>query len=111
MNSLNDLIVRAENVGHYAASLAPMNSLSLPEDDPTVSSGENLGTLAVAAYRIYGIQEMKAVIRGYQFGYNKNAQERGNLNIRWTQIREHLYWAIPGATETETRIFDEVMEL
>lgn len=102
MPSLNQLIVRAQQVGRYAADLAHD-----ADGDPasTVSDahhpGDDAGRLVLEAYRCYGVEEMRAVVRGYQGGYNAAAADLGDYVMRWPQIVASIGWALPGATEEE----------
>jgi hypothetical protein len=102
--SLNALIVRAQQAGRQAADLDHGAN-----DQPASGAGEahhpgdDTGRLVLQAYRSFGAEEMKAVVRGYQAGYNARAAELGNLSVGWIEIRNGMRWALPGATGDETR--------
>lgn len=105
MSSVNNLIVRAEKVGRYAADLAhelrmgvavsPGSNAHHPRDDT--------GRLALDAYRTHGAEEMKSVIKAYQAGYNARAQELGNVHVRWVQLKNGIGWDCPGPPRQSTR--------
>lgn len=103
MKSLNELIVRAQHVGQCAADLAHEAGEEGPAS--TVGDahhpGDDTGRLVLAAYRGYGVEEMRAVVRGYQGGYNAAAADLGDYVVRWPQIVAGIGWALPGATEDE----------
>jgi hypothetical protein len=104
MVSLNNLIVRAQRVGRNAADLAH----DIPGDPRSTGGdahlpGEDAARLILAAYRSFGIEETKAVVRGYQAGYNTRAAEHGDFGVRWIDLKVGISWALPGATEDEQR--------
>lgn len=111
MSSINNLIVRAEKVGRYAADLAHDGSHALPPTDKAHHPGDDTGRLALEAFRNHGIEEMKSVIIGYQRGYNARAQELGDVAVRWAQIRKGIAWALPGATKDEEEAIKAGMDL
>lgn len=103
MSSINNLIVRAEKVGRYAADLAHQlnKSVLVSPDSNAHHLGDDAGRLVLEAYRTYGAEEMKSVVRGYQVGYNARARELGTENVRLIQIKNGLRQALPGATDAE----------
>lgn len=103
MSSINNLIVRAEKVGRYAADLAHElhKGAAVIAVGNAHHPGDDTGRLVLEAYRNHGAEEMKSVIKGYQAGYNARAQELGDDHVRWVQIKNGIGWALPGATETE----------
>ncbi|MGO1230549.1 hypothetical protein [Glutamicibacter arilaitensis] len=111
MGSINNLIVRAEKVGRYAADLAHDGSQAFPPTDKAHHPGDDTGRLVLEAFRNYGIEEMNSVIVGYQRGYNARAQELGDSAVRWVQIRNGIGWALPGATEAEEEAIKAGMDL
>jgi hypothetical protein len=102
MQPLNRLIVRAQRVGQHAADLAHG-----PEGAPASTMGDahhpgdDTGRLVLEAYRTYGVEEVKAVLRGYQAGYNARASELGDYVARWIEIKNGITYALPGASEAE----------
>lgn len=103
MSSINNLIVRAEKVGRYAADLAHElhQGAAVLAGGNAHHPGDDTGRLILEAYRTHGTEEMKSVVRGYQAGYNTRAQELGTDHVRWVQIKNGIGWALPGATEAE----------
>lgn len=103
MSSINNLIVRAEKVGRYAADLAHelREGVAVSPGSNTHHPGDETGRLVLDAYRNHGVEEMKSVVKGYQAGYNSRAQELGVDHVRWVQIQNGIGWALPGATEAE----------
>lgn len=106
MQSLNQLIVRAQRVGEYAAKLAHNAGDEGPAS--TVGDahhpGDDTGSLVLEALRNYGIETVPAVVRGYQGGYNARAADFGDTIVRWPEIARGIEWALPGATENEARM-------
>lgn len=111
MSSLNNLIVRAQEVGQYAADLAHASE-GAPAS--TVGDahhpGDDTGRLVLEAYRTYGAEEMLAVVRGYQGGYNARAADFGDYVVRWPEIANGIEWALPGATDEEARAIIEAIK-
>lgn len=103
MSSINNLIVRAQEIGSYAAD----SKHALQEDTAAVTEGnahhpgDDTGRLVLDAYRNHCLEEMKAVVKGYQTGFNTRAQELGDTQVRWVQIKNGMAWALPGATDEE----------
>ncbi|WP_159554330.1 hypothetical protein [Citricoccus sp. K5] len=60
----------------------------------------HVGQLALEACRTFDTGELKAVLRGYQAGYNARASELGDYVVRWIEIK----YGINGAAEEEARI-------
>lgn len=112
MKPLNELIVRAQRVGQYAAELAH----DAGEEGPasTVGDahhpGDDTGRLVLEAYRGYGVETVPAVVRGYQGGYNARAADFGDTVVRWPEIARGIAWALPGATENEARLIITVIQ-
>lgn len=96
---LNQLIVRAQNVGQYASDQA--HALSKSVEGGAHHPGDDTGRLVLEAYRTYGAEDMRAVVRAYQGGYNARAADLGDYVIRWPQIKAGIHWALPGATDQE----------
>lgn len=102
MQPLNRLIVRAQRVGQHAADLAhgaegaPASTMG-----DTHHPGDDTGRLVLEAYRSYGGEEVKAVVRAYQAGYNARAGELGDYVARWIEIKNGIIHALPGACEAE----------
>lgn len=96
---LNQLIVRAQRVGQYAADQA--NAISKSFEGDAHHPGDDTGRLVLEAYRTYGAEDMRAVVRAYQGGYNARAADLGDYVIRWPQIKAGIHWALPGATDQE----------
>lgn len=104
MISLNKLIVRAQCVGQHAADLAHNADRDLVSTvDYAQPPGDDTGRLTLDAYRVFGTEEVKAVLLGYQAGYNARASELGDYVVRWIEIKNGISWALPGATEEEAR--------
>jgi hypothetical protein len=103
MSSINNLIVRAEEVGRYAADLAHelREGVVVAPEHNAHQPGNDTGHLVLEAYRNHGAEEMRSVVKGYQSGYNARAQELGDDHVRWVQIKNGIGRALPGATETE----------
>lgn len=102
--SLNSLIVRAQQTGRLAAGLAhDAEGTPASTVDDAHHPGGDTGRLALEAYRAFGIEELKAVLRGYQAGYNARASELGDYVVRWSEIKNGISWALPGATDEEVR--------
>lgn len=103
MSSINNLIVRAEKVGRYAADLAHelRKGVAISPGSNAHHPGDDTGRLVLDAYRNHGAVEMKSVVKGYQSGYNARAQELGDDHVRWVQIKNGIGWALPGATDAE----------
>lgn len=103
MSAINNLIVRAEQVGRYAADLAHElhQGVCITPNGNAHHPGDDTGRLVLEAYRDHGAEEMKSVVRGYQTGYNARAQELGTDHVRWIQITNGIHWALPGATDAE----------
>jgi hypothetical protein len=103
VSSLNNLIVRAEKGGRYAADLAHelRMGVAVAPGSNEHHPGDDTGRLVLEAYRNHGAEEMKSVIKGYQAGYNARAQELGGDHVRWVQIKNGIGRALPGATEAE----------
>lgn len=104
MTSLNHLIVRAQCVGQHVADLAHDADVDLAS---TVGDahhpGGNAGPLVLEAYRAFGVEEMKAVLRGYQAGYNARAGELGDFVVRWIEIKNGIGRALPVVAEEEAQ--------
>lgn len=104
MTSLNHLIVRAQRVGQHAADLAhdaDVDRVSTWGDDH--HPGGDVGWLVLEAYRAFGVEEAKTVLRGYQASYNGRAGELGDFVVRWIEIKNGMGWTLPGVTEEEAR--------
>lgn len=103
MSSINNLIVRAEKVGSHAAEAAHSIYSGLPVQPGSNAHhpGDDTGRLVLDAYRNHGAEEMKAVVKGYQAGYNAKAAELGDTAVRWIQIKNGIGWALNGATDEE----------
>lgn len=102
--SLNSLIVRAQQAGQLAASLAhDAEGTSASTMGDAHHPGDDTGRLVLEAYRAFGAEELKAVLRGYQAGYNARASELGDYVVRWIEIKNGINWALPGATDEEAR--------
>lgn len=84
MSSINNLIVRAEKVGRFAADLAHElhKGVAVSPNSNAHHPGDDTGRLALDAYRNHGAEEMKSVVKGYQAGYNARAQELGSDHVR-----------------------------
>lgn len=104
MQSLNRLIVQAQRAGRHAADLAHD-----AQENPASTVGEahhpgdDTGRLVLAAYRRYGVEEMRAVVRGYQAGYNGRAADLGVYVVRRPEIKAGIGGALGGATAAEAR--------
>lgn len=72
MASLDDAMVRAEKLGRRAADKgrAARKWSSVMTDTVAPRSGSATGRLALDAFREFGERGMRAVMTGYQAGYN-----------------------------------------
>lgn len=104
MISLNHLIVRAQRAGQHTAELAHHADMGLASTkDDAHHLGGDIGHLALIAYRTFGLEEAKAIMRGYQAGYNARASELGDFVVRWIDLKNGISRTLPGATEEESR--------
>lgn len=97
MDSLNNLIDRAANVGRYAAGLAGDTDLIGDAHHP----GDDTGRLVLEAYREYGAEAVRSVVAAYQFAYNEHAKEHGGQLIEQIHIKNGIGWSLAGATDAE----------
>ena len=103
MNSQNNSISKAQGIGRYAAEQAQASSKGAAVNAGTNSHhpGDDTGKLVLDAFRTEGAEGMKAVVKGYQEGYNARAAELGTESVSWDQIKNGIGWALPGATDEE----------
>lgn len=72
MGSLNDSMVRAEKLGRRAAykTRAALKRSGDRTETGSTRAGITTGLLALNAFREHGEDGMRAVMRGFQAGYN-----------------------------------------
>lgn len=77
MGSLDDAMVRAEKLGRRAADKgrAARKWPSFMTDTGATRSGITTGRLALDAFREYGEDGMRVVMRSYQTGYRGGTQD------------------------------------
>lgn len=101
MSSSNDLIVKARNIGKYAADSAHVTGGTSTISTDTHHPGDDTGRLVLAAYREFGSSAVRPIVEAYQGGYNNQAAEHGDPVIRMAQIKNGIGYALPDATDAE----------
>lgn len=83
MSSINNLIVRAEKMGCYAAERTHgrRTGMTVGHGSTAQHPGDNMARFVIEACRQHGVEEMISVITGYQRGYNARATELGEKMI------------------------------
>jgi hypothetical protein len=98
VNSIDDAIARAKEIGRYEGH----NDKALIPGTNVHQTPHDIGNLVLDIYRDHGVDEVKAVVRSYQEGYNSQAADLGLPTVDWDQIRNGIGLSLPNrATDDE----------
>ncbi|MHA7306638.1 hypothetical protein ACX80E_15585 [Arthrobacter sp. TMN-49] len=109
MSAIVNFIVQAEKIGQYAVNNAHGCGYAFEPGSDAHHPGDDIGRLVLDAYRNHSVEEMKAVIKAYQAGYNVKAIELGDTAVGWEQIKNGVGFALPGASADELEAIPAAM--
>lgn len=84
-----------QSTAGWAAASKSNNGAAVIPGTNAHQTTHDMGAVVLDAYRGYGVDAMRRVVKSYQGGYNAKATALGTTTVDWEQIRNGIGLAFP----------------